>query len=256
MSDELIEFWSQAAPDYDRVVELQIGPGTRARVRERVAREGALGRVVEFGCGTGFFTEALASKASSLLATDASPGMVAFARERLRASWSVGVVSDREVALVTPQRTSVESEFGVGDASHVVGFQVADCQGSPLPADAFDTALLGLVLQFVDHERTIAEMRRVLKPGGLLLIANLDVLALSLSQRMQCLFRVVYQGRRGYAIRPPRRFGRNVIGRGRLCQMLAEHGFEVLGHETITNATRASYIPVNYVRARRTSGED
>jgi len=219
MSKELIEFWSQAAPDYDRVVELQIGPGTREQVRERLAQEDALGRAVEFGCGTGFFTEALASKASSVLATDAAPGMLAFARERL------------------------------GDKT--IEFQVADCQGSSIPAAAFDTALLSLVLQFVDHERTIAEMHRVLKPGGLLLIANLDVLALSVTQRMRCLWRVVYEGRRGYANRPPRRFGRNVIGGDQLRNLLDKRGFDVLHCETIVNASRASYIPVNYVRACR-----
>ena len=219
MSSELIDFWSRAAPDYDRVVELQIGPGTRARIRELLAGEGSLGHVAEFGCGTGFFTETLASNANCVLATDASPGMLACARERL-------------------DNQNIE-------------FQVADCQGSSLPAGEFDTVFLSLVLQFVDHDRTIAEMHRVLKPGGLLLIANLDVPALTVSQRMRCLWRVVYEGRRGYAVRPPRRFGRNVIGRDQLCKLLDEHGFEVLSVESVTNAARASYIPVNYVRARR-----
>lgn len=219
MSKELIDFWSQAAPDYDRVVELQVGPGTRSRIRERLAQEESLGRAVEFGCGTGFFTEVLARKASSVLATDAAPGMLASVRDRLH----------------DPR----------------IEFQVADCQGSSLAASEFDTAFLALVLQFVDHQRTIAEMHRVLKPGGLLLITNLDVHALSVTQRMLCLWRVVHEGRRGYAIRPPRRFGRNVIGHDALCTLLEANGFEVLGSETITNASRASYIPVNYVRARR-----
>jgi ubiquinone/menaquinone biosynthesis C-methylase UbiE len=219
MSKELIEFWSQAAPDYDRVVELQIGPGTRARIRERLAQEDSLGHVVEFGCGTGFFTELLVRKATSVLATDASPGMLSYVAPRL----------------LDPR----------------IEFQLADCQGSSLPASKFDAAFLGLVLQFVDHERTIAEMHRVLKPGGLLLIANLDVHSLSVAQRMLCLWRVVHEGRRGYASRPPRRFGRNVIGHEKLYRLLEQHGFEVLGSETIVNQSRASYIPVNYVRAQR-----
>jgi ubiquinone/menaquinone biosynthesis C-methylase UbiE len=219
MTTELIDFWSQAAPDYDRVVELQIGPGTRAQVRERLSQERALGRVVEFGCGSGFFTEALASIADRVLATDVAPGMLSLAKKRLRGS-------------------NIE-------------FQVADCQRSSLEASAFDTALLGLVLQFVDHSRTIAEMQRVLKPGGTLLIANLDISALVMPHRMRCLFRVVYQGRRGYTIRPPRRFGRNVIGRAELCTLLEQNGFDILSFESMTNSSRASYIPVNYIRARK-----
>jgi hypothetical protein len=46
------EFWSDVARDYDRVVDLQIGPRMRSLVRERLAREGRLGRMAEFGCGT------------------------------------------------------------------------------------------------------------------------------------------------------------------------------------------------------------
>jgi hypothetical protein len=41
--DEHREYWSKVAPRYDRVVDLQIGPKTRAMVRERVAKEGRLG---------------------------------------------------------------------------------------------------------------------------------------------------------------------------------------------------------------------
>ena len=216
MPNELIEFWSQAAPDYDRVVELQIGPGTRARVRERLANEEPLGRVVEYGCGSGFFTETLAQNATSVLATDLSPGMLAFAEQRLSA--------------------------------RNIEFEIADCQGSSLAAAAFDTAYLSLVLQFANHRQTIAEMHRVLKPGGKLIIANLDVHALTMPHRMRCLFRVVYQGRRGYAVRPPKRFGRNVISGAKLCRRLERHGFEVLSSETFTNAGRASYIPVNYLQ--------
>jgi ubiquinone/menaquinone biosynthesis C-methylase UbiE len=219
MPNELIEFWSCAAPDYERVVELQVGAGTRAKVRERLAQEESLGDVVEFGCGSGFFTETLARRATSVLATDLSPGMLSHAEEYLRAS--------------------------------NVTFQIEDCQSCSLDCEAFDTAFLSLVLQFADHERTIAEMRRVLKPEGRLLIANLDVLALILPHRMRCLFRVIHQGRRGYRVRPPRRFGRNVIGHLELCALLQRSGFNVLGSETMTNTSRASYIPINYIRAQK-----
>ncbi|HEX3601434.1 MAG TPA: class I SAM-dependent methyltransferase [Lacipirellulaceae bacterium] len=221
LPNELIDFWSNAAPDYDRVVELQVGHGTRAKVRERLAQEESLGDVVEFGCGSGFFTETLATHATSVLATDLSPGMLSHAEEHLRA----------------PNVT----------------FQIEDCQGSSLEALGFDTAFLSLVLQFADHDRTLAEMRRVLKPGGRLLIANLDVYALSVPHRLRCLFRVIHQGRRGYQVRPPRRFGRNVIGKGKLCELLTRYGFSVLGAESFTNTSRPSYIPVNFIRAEKRS---
>ena len=72
MNDLQIQFWSRAARNYDRVVDLQIGPATRSMIRERIEKEAALGNVAELGCGTGFHTLALASKADSVVATDLS----------------------------------------------------------------------------------------------------------------------------------------------------------------------------------------
>ena len=86
MASEQSEFWSTIAPRYDQVVDAQIGPATRSMVRERVAREGPLGRVVEFGCGTGFFTDVLAGKAERVVATDVAPGMVQLAERRVQAT--------------------------------------------------------------------------------------------------------------------------------------------------------------------------
>src|SRR5262245_37701682 len=108
MANEQIEFWSNVAHRYDRVVDLQIGGKTRSMVRERVAREENLGRLVEFGCGTGFYTDVLARKADTLLATDISPGMLGVAKQRV-------------------------------NARNVI-FQVEDCQHTSLPDGAFDTA--------------------------------------------------------------------------------------------------------------------
>jgi ubiquinone/menaquinone biosynthesis C-methylase UbiE len=86
MANEQREFWSTGAQKYDQVVDLQIGPATRAMVRERVTKEGRLSKLAEFGCGTGFYTQALAGKADSVVATDISPGMLALAKERIKAA--------------------------------------------------------------------------------------------------------------------------------------------------------------------------
>ena len=47
MANEQREFWSTVAQKYDQVVDLQIGPLTRSMVRERVGKEGRLGKPVE-----------------------------------------------------------------------------------------------------------------------------------------------------------------------------------------------------------------
>jgi ubiquinone/menaquinone biosynthesis C-methylase UbiE len=211
------EFWSNVADRYDRVVDLQIGGKTRSMVRERVARERELGRLVEFGCGTAFYTEVLAPKADTLVATDVSPGMLDLAKQRVKAA--------------------------------NVTFQVEDCQRTSLPDDAFDAAFLSLVIHFTDPVYTAAEMRRILRPGGTLIIANLDPQALKGVDRIRSLIRIVYQGVVGYRLKPPKGFGSQVLTEEQLRDLLGRSGFRLDSAETIKDPSRSSNIPINYIRA-------
>src|SRR5215831_8148812 len=94
LSNEQCAFWSKVVEKYDRVVDAQIGQGTRSLVRERLSKEEELGALAEFGCGTGFFTELLTNKAQSVVATDLSPAMLALAKERVRKANIVFQVED------------------------------------------------------------------------------------------------------------------------------------------------------------------
>ena len=217
MANEQREFWSRVAQKYDAVVDAQIGPRTRSLLRERVAREDRLGRVVEFGCGTGFFTGTLAARADHVLATDLSPGMLALAKERTTA----------------PNVT----------------FQVEDCQRCSLPARAFDTAFMSLVIHFTEPATTVAEMHRVLRPRGTLVVLNLDMNALRGLDRVRALVRIVYRGATGYRLKPPKGFGSNMLGGEQMGELLARCGFDVVARETITDDSRSSHIPVNYLHA-------
>lgn len=199
------------------MVDLQIGGKTRSLVRDRVAREGSLGRLVEFGCGTGFFTEVLARKADTLVATDISPGMLKLAQQRVK-------------------------------APHVT-FTTEDCQHTSLLDGAFDTAFLSLVIHFTVPEDTVAEMHRILRPEGVMIVVNLDPRALNGLDRIRSLLRIVYRGVSGYRIKPPRGFGRNVMTERELRELLGKSGFRVDSAETIKDRSRSSNVPVEYVRA-------
>ncbi len=217
-SDEQREFWSKIAQKYDEVADLQIGSRTRSMVREQLNREGRLGNVVEFGCGTGFYTQALADKADGLTATDLSPGMLAVAKDRIN------------VPSVT--------------------FQLEDCQQTSFAAEGFDTAFISLVIHFTEPEKTLAEMRRILKPGGALIIVNLDPKALSGLDRLRCVIRVLYYGLTRYRVKPPKQVTlKNVVSSARLCDLLKKFGFELVSMETIRDPSRSSNVPVEYVRA-------
>ena len=216
--DEQAAFWSTIADKYDRVVDASIGGKSRAMLRELLAKEGPLGKsVVEFGCGTGFFTETLASKSETLLATDLSRGMLDLARRRVKAT--------------------------------NVSFQVEDCQQTSLPDNAFDAAFVSLVLHFTEPRRALAEMHRILRSGGMLIITNLDPLALTGFDRTRSRLRVLYHGIVDYRVRPPKGFGRNVLSENRLRESLVNAGFRVERCEPVKDRSRSSFIPVEYVCA-------
>jgi len=217
MTNEHSEFWSKIARNYDHVVDLQIGPQTRSNVRERLAKEDRLGTLAEFGCGTGFYTTVLADKADSVTATDLAPGMLAVAKQRSKA-------------------TNVK-------------FQEEDCQKTSLSDAVFDTVFMSLVIHFTDPAKTLAEMHRILKPRGALIISNGDPGALNALDRFRWLIRGIYYGITRHRVKPPKGFAKNTLTEKQLCDLLVRTGFEIVSTETIRNTSRSSYMPVEYVKA-------
>jgi ubiquinone/menaquinone biosynthesis C-methylase UbiE len=94
-------------------------------------------RWIDIGCGTGAFTQLLLDKCHprEVHALDPSADQIAYAR-------------------TTP-------------AAKRVSFQVGDAQSLPFGAREFDAAAMALVITFIpDPEKAIAEMKRVVRPGG------------------------------------------------------------------------------------------
>jgi ABC-2 type transport system ATP-binding protein len=178
--------------------------------------------VVEFGCGTGFYTDTLAGKSDRVMATDLSPGMLDVARTRVRAM--------------------------------NVTFQPEDCQRTSFPDGSFDTAFMSLVIHFTEPREALREMHRILKPGGTLIVTNLDPGALGGLSRLRFRARMLYQGITGYRTKPPKGFGSNILTEKQLRDLLGDFGFEVTTAETIRDPSRASNVPVEYVKARKLPG--
>jgi len=92
---------------------------------------------LDVGCGTGAFTETILQRCfpAEIVAIDPAATQVAFAQSR---HW-------------TPE----------------VKFQVLDGRSLPFGNEHFDVAVSALVLNFIpDREKAVAEMRRVVRPGG------------------------------------------------------------------------------------------
>jgi ubiquinone/menaquinone biosynthesis C-methylase UbiE len=94
-------------------------------------------RWVDIGCGTGAFTQLLVDRCAprEVRAIDPSADQIAYAR-------------------TTPAAKSVD-------------FQVGDAQKLPFNNGEFDAAAMALVITFIpDPAKALAEMKRVVKPGG------------------------------------------------------------------------------------------
>lgn len=100
-------------------------------------------RILDLGCGTGWFTRRLAQMwpSAEVTGVDLSPGMIS------RAS---------------------------GQGGSEIDWLVADAEALPLPDRSYDVVFSNLMIQWcADPGPVLAECRRVLKPGGRLMVSTL-----------------------------------------------------------------------------------
>jgi ubiquinone/menaquinone biosynthesis C-methylase UbiE len=103
---------------------------------------------VEVGCGNGAFTEELIARCAPLevSAVDPSEGQLAFARTR--------------------------------PGAKMAQFQIGDAQALPFADKTFDAAAMALVITFIpDPAKAVAEMARVVRPGGMVATYMWDIAA-------------------------------------------------------------------------------
>ena len=135
------EFFSSAAGQWDALRSELFG--RRADLTALLGLIDERWTVGDLGCGTGQMTEALAPFVHRVVAVDASRAMLAAARKRLAH---------------TP---NVELRHG-------------ELESLPIDDGELDAAVLFLVLHYVvDPAAVLAEVRRVLAPGGRLLVVDM-----------------------------------------------------------------------------------
>ncbi|HJZ36926.1 MAG TPA: methyltransferase domain-containing protein [Solirubrobacterales bacterium] len=112
-------------------------------VVELVPEDGTA-RWAEFACGPGLIARAMAPRVGSVLGLDLTPAMIEKARAEAAAS-------------------DVEN----------VGFELGDATALDLPDDSFDGAITRFSLHHIPAPiRVLEEMRRVVKPGGYVVVAD------------------------------------------------------------------------------------
>ncbi len=208
MAEEFIKFWAELSNRYDSAIDNIMGEKIRPKIREKLTEEDNLGNLIELGCGTGYFTKTLADKSESIISTDISEEMLSIARENMKG----------------------------------FEFQVMDCQDIKFDEGTFDTVFMGLVLLFTEPEKALKESRRILKPGGLLIIADPDISFLSFYGNLKFRFKALVNYRK---IPTTGHF----LNQEKIVDMLDKTGFEVVSKEIIREETDPNYVTVNYIKA-------
>ena len=101
-------------------------------------------QILELGCGTGYLTKKLAGTGASVTAIDISPELLKVARAEC------------------------------ADAN--VNFMVENACAMTFPDETFDSVIGSSVLHHLDVPRVLAEIRRVLRPGGTLYFTEPNLL--------------------------------------------------------------------------------
>jgi len=149
------EEFTRQADTFDKYAA-KADESVEARFRDAVGEAGA-GAILDVACGPGVVTAALAGRAKAVTAFDATPAMLEKARKRCAAAGFVNV-----------------------------RFEQGDAEAMPFDEGAFDAVVTRLAMHhFADPQRVIAEMFRVLRPGGTLVIADVIVSEDAAEARLQ-----------------------------------------------------------------------
>lgn len=151
-SEEVKAYFDAVAPRWDTMRQDYYGvaviekAAAAARPRGEVSDNSKLHLIIDVGCGTGFLSAGLAAMSEQVLGIDASPRMIEVAQENLQ---ELGL---RNIELRQGNVDDLPAQSGVADA-----------------------AIANMVLHHApDPQRMVEEMVRVTKPGGRVVVTDMD----------------------------------------------------------------------------------
>jgi ubiquinone/menaquinone biosynthesis C-methylase UbiE len=137
-------YFALHAKDWDELRSLHIAESDVEAAIARALGQGAIGRLVDIGTGTGRMLELFAASATSAVGVDRSPEMLRLARAKL-------------------------AEAGLSAAE----LRQGDMYSLPLPSASAETVIIHQVLHYAQQPAAaVAEAARLLTPGGRLLIVD------------------------------------------------------------------------------------
>jgi ubiquinone/menaquinone biosynthesis C-methylase UbiE len=203
------EYWSKFANTYDEDVKYIGGEAIQQALIERLSQESELEELIEFGCGAGFYTKALAANASHVIATDLSDEMLAMARIQLK----------------DLQNVTIEK---------------ADCESTAFPDGKFDSIFMANLVHVIENPSiALKESYRILKDGGLLLVIDYTAYGMRWFEKMKMGIRVLRKwGKWG---KQPA-YSKGNLSPDELCSLVESAGFKVEEIQLMGDKCKAIFL--------------
>ncbi|MBW2003255.1 MAG: methyltransferase domain-containing protein [Deltaproteobacteria bacterium] len=206
MTEHKEQYWSKFAFTYSDDQDYVVGKTISQLIINRLSEEHDLGDVIEFGCGTGYFTKEIAKKARNVIATDLSDEMLEIARIQLKESRNINI-------------------------------QKANCEDTYFPSGRFDTVFMAnLIHILINPIKALQESHQILRNGGLLIIVDFTGYSMKLFEKMKLGIRYL----RKWGMPP--RYARNNLSPDELASLVENMDFKVEEVQIMGDKTKALYI--------------
>ena len=199
------EYWSRFPDTYEIKMEYVVGKELLDEIIQELNRLPEMGELVEFGCGTGIYTETIVPKTKSMFATDLSDSLLAVARTR------------------------------IGDHPKVT-IQKENCMATSFPSEAFDSVFMANLIHVIGSPSTLLqECNRILRKGGTLVIVTFTDHGMKLWEKIKMGLRFV----KSWGKPPAHTHSFSPEG---LASMMKDAGFTIKTSKVIGYKTKALYI--------------
>ena len=200
------KYWSKYACGYDEGVEYIVGKEIQHTIVAKLSEERDIGEVIEFGCGTGYFTKVIAKNARHVIATDLSDEMLEVARAQLKELQNITIAK-------------------------------ADCESTSFPSERFDTVVMVNVVHFIENPyKSLQESYRILKDGGVLLLVDYTGYGMKGFEKMKLGIRFLRK-----CGKPPR-YAQPNLSPDKFSALVESTGFKVKEVQLIGGNIKALYL--------------
>ena len=199
------EYWSRFPDTYDDKMEYVVGKELLNEINQELNDLPELGKLVELGCGTGFYTKTIVPKTESMFATDLSDTLLAVAKRRLK------------------------------DHPKVT-FKKENCMATSFPPGKLDSIFMANLIHVIESPgKLLQECYRILRNMGTIVIVTFTDHEMKIWEKIKLGLRFIKSWGK-----PP--VHTHSFSPEALASMMRDAGFTINVSKVIGNKTKALYI--------------